>query len=87
MRNWKFKESDFSDFPVYMGNDLGIFWTPERTKIRIWAPSAQRVFFRLYTLAGGGKPTKEFQLLPDEDGTWIYEISDRSEERRVGKEC
>ncbi len=79
MRNWKFKESDFSDFPVYMGNDLGIFWTPERTKIRIWAPSAQRVFFRLYTLAGGGKPTKEFQLLPDEDGTWIYEISDNLE--------
>ncbi len=75
MRNWKFKESDFNDFPVYEGNDLGIFWTPEKTKIRIWAPSAQRIFFRLYTSAAGGKPTKEFQLLPDEEGTWIYEIT------------
>ena len=27
MRNWKFKESDFNDFPVYEGRDLGITWT------------------------------------------------------------
>ena len=74
MRNWKFKEAEFSDFPVYEGIDLGIKWTPERTKIKIWAPSAQRVCFRLYNSGQGGKPTDEFQLLPDELGTWIYEI-------------
>jgi len=79
MRNWKFKESDFNDFPIYEGLDLGITWTPERTKIKIWAPSARRIFFRLYKSGQEGKPVKEFQLLPDEDGTWIYEIKENLE--------
>ena len=47
MRDWKFKDSDFSDFLVYEGNDLGVSWTPERTFIKIWAPTARRIFFRL----------------------------------------
>ena len=76
MRNWKFKESDFNDFPVYEGRDLGITWTREKTKIKIWAPSAQRIFFRLYTSAQVGKPEKEFQLIPHENGLWIYEIQE-----------
>ena len=45
MRNWKFKDSDFNEFPVYEGHDLGIHWTPENTFIKIWAPTAQRIFF------------------------------------------
>jgi len=79
MRNWKFKESDFEDFQVYEGLDLGITWTSEKTKIKIWAPSARRIFFRLYKSGQGGKPVKEFQLLPDVDGTWIYEIKENLE--------
>jgi len=79
MRNWKFKESDFNDFPVYEGNDLGITWTPEKTTIKIWAPSAQRIFFRLYDSGQGGKPDKEFQLIPEESGTWIYQIRENLE--------
>jgi len=79
MRDWKFKDSDFSDFPVYEGSDLGISWTPEKTFIKIWAPTAMRIFFRLYKLGQGGDAISEFQLLPDEDGTWIYEIKDNPE--------
>src|SRR5664279_2259662 len=79
MRDWKFKDSDFSDFPVYDGSDLGISWTRERTFIKIWAPTARRIFFRLYKSGQGGEAIKEYQMLPDENGTWIYEIKENLE--------
>ena len=62
MRDWKFKDSDFKDIPVYEGLDLGVTWTSEKTFIRIWAPTAQRVFFRLYREGQGGEsiPNKFF---------------------------
>ncbi len=76
MRNWKFKEVDFSDFPIYEGHDLGLHWSPERTTIKIWAPSAQRIFLRIYNQGQGGRALKEFQLLPHDKGTWIYEVNE-----------
>jgi len=79
MRDWKFKDSDFSNFPVYEGRDLGIIWTPEKTCVRIWAPTAKRIFFRLYKAGQGGVATNEYILLPDDDGTWIYEIKENLE--------
>ncbi len=79
MRDWKFKDSDFNDFPVCKERDFGIHWTPGKTKIKIWAPTARRIFFRLYRTGLGGTPISEFQLLPDQDGTWVYEISENLE--------
>lgn len=79
MRNWKFKESDFDDLPVYEGNDLGVNWTPEKTVIKLWAPTAQRIFLRLYKKGQGGEAFAEYQLLPDDQGTWIYEIRENLE--------
>src|SRR5665648_166460 len=76
MRDWKFKDSDFGNFPVYKGRDLGIIWSPEKTFINIWAPTAKRIFFRLYKTGQGGEAINEFQLVPVDDGTWIYEIKE-----------
>ena len=50
MRDWKFNHIDFSVYPFYEQNDLGVFWTPEKTFVKIWAPSAKMVEFRLYLL-------------------------------------
>jgi len=75
MRDWKFKESDFIDFPVYKGSDLGILWTPEETIVRIWAPSALQVFFRLFTSGQSGSAIKEIGFLPDIAGTWICKVA------------
>ena len=79
MRDWKFKDSDFSDFPVYEGNDLGVLWTPGSTCVKIWAPNAKHVLFRLYKTGQGGEAIKEIQLLPDDHGIWIYEIMENLE--------
>jgi len=48
MRNWKFNHIDFSTYPFYPGDDLGIIWTPEKTYIKIWAPTAHFIELRLY---------------------------------------
>lgn len=79
MRNWIFKENDFINFPVYDGKDLGVQWTPGYTFIRVWAPTAKRILFRLYQEGLGGQAIKEFPMLPDRDGTWVLEIGENLE--------
>ena len=36
MRNWKFNHIDFSTYPAYLEKDLGVFWSPEKTVIKIF---------------------------------------------------
>lgn len=79
MRNWLFKENDFINFPVYEGNDLGVQWTPEYTFVRVWAPTARRILFRLYKEGTGGQAIREFPMLQDRDGTWVLEIGENLE--------
>ena len=70
MRDWKFNHIDFSIYPVYTGNDLGVFWSPEKTKVKIWAPTAKIVEFRLYKDGKTGEPFHKTQLQAGENGTW-----------------
>jgi pullulanase len=79
MRNWIFKDDDFINFPVYGGNDLGVKWTPEKTSIRIWAPTAKRILFRLYKEGSGGEVIREIPLQPDQSGTWVLEVGENLE--------
>ncbi len=73
MRNWRFNHIDFSTYPHYTGDDLGVRWSPEKTFFRIWAPTARLVEIRLYTDGKGGKPLKVIQMNRGEQGTWIHE--------------
>lgn len=56
----------------YSGQDLGATWTPEETRLRLWAPTADRVSVRLYR---SGDPWGDdlLEQLPMErgaQGTW-----------------
>ena len=62
MRDWKFNHIDFSIYPVYEGEDLGVFWTPEKTSVKIWAPTAKIVEFRLYKDGQTGEAFHKTQL-------------------------
>ena len=75
MRSWKFNPVDFDKYPVYEGRDLGIFWSAEKTIVKIWAPSATRIFFRLYRAGLGGEPESERDLEKGEDGLWVLELA------------
>ncbi len=70
MRDWKFNHIDFSVYPFYGGNDLGVFRTPEKTAVKIWAPTAKLVEFRLYKDGVSGEPFHKTQLQASGDGTW-----------------
>ncbi len=70
MRNWKFNHIDFSTYPAYEGDDLGVFWSPEKTVIRIWAPSAQMVELRLYKDGTSGEAFLKTNLQKSNKGTW-----------------
>lgn len=79
MRSWIFKEQDFNNFPIYEGEDLGVKWTPEKTVVRIWAPTAERILFRLYEEGFNGKPVRELSMNPDSSGIWALEVNENLE--------
>ncbi len=70
MREWKFNHIDFSVYPFYEKDDLGVFWTPEKTLVKIWAPTAKIVEFRLYKDGITGESFYKTQLQPGNNGTW-----------------
>lgn len=70
MRSWKFNHIDFSEYPAYTGNDLGFFWTPEKTTVKIWAPTAQIVELRFYKNGTGGEAFYKTNLQKNEQGVW-----------------
>lgn len=70
MRNWKFNHIDFSTYPFYGGDDLGVFWSPEKTIIKIWAPTAQMVELRLFKDGEMSEAFHKTNLQPSGNGTW-----------------
>lgn len=60
---------------TYTGNDLGAFWTPQKTRFRLWAPTAEEVTINLYR---SGAPHQQdllaqLHMTPDACGTWVAE--------------
>lgn len=71
MRSWKFNHIDFSTYPAYEPNDLGVFWSPEKTIFRVWAPTARKIELRLYKQGEGGETFHKTNLQKAENGTWL----------------
>ena len=61
---------DYSNYPVYERNDLGVTCTQAAARIRIWAPTATNVRWKLYTHDLEGEPVREIELRKAEFGTW-----------------
>ena len=71
MRNWKFNHIDFSTYPNYDGDDLGVSWSPEKTVIKIWAPTAKLIELRLYKDGKSGEPFHKTNLQIVGNGVWM----------------
>jgi pullulanase len=71
MRDWKFDDIDFSSFPYYAGNDLGVTYTKEKTTIKIWAPTASEVELRVYNHPSEGDPIRIDQFIKAGSGVWV----------------
>ena len=70
MRSWKFNHIDFSTYPEYKDNDLGVQWSAEKTVVKIWAPTAQVVELRLYKDGSKGEAFHKTNLQKSANGTW-----------------
>jgi pullulanase len=73
MRNWHFNHIDFSTYPHYSGDDLGVFWSAESTVFRLWSPLARVVEIRLYRSGRSGKPIKVIPMESSAEGIWFHE--------------
>jgi pullulanase len=71
MRDWKFNGIDFSTYPYYDGDDLGVIYSKDITTIRVWAPTAIEVELRIFEHSTDGEAIRRDQFLRAENGTWI----------------
>lgn len=68
-----FSSEKFEKEYTYLKNDLGAIYTKEKTKFRVWAPTAQEIFLNLYKEGNGENLIKTVPLKKDKKGTWIGE--------------
>ena len=64
-------EADYT----YTGDDLGAQWSPESTRFRVWAPTAEEVLLNLYGSGTEGTDDllEQIAMTADVNGTWIAE--------------
>ena len=68
------QSSQFESYPTFMGNDLGVYYSPTSTSFKVWAPKATEVKLRLYTAGLGGVPTETLNMHKGEQGTWQISV-------------
>jgi pullulanase len=59
-----------SKFPAYGGGDLGLIYSKQTSRFRVWSPTAEEVKLRFYAEGTDGKATKEIDLKKGSQGTW-----------------
>jgi pullulanase len=70
---WTFGHIDFSTYPHYDTNPLGAYCSENKTLLRIWAPTAQRVLLRIYREGSGDNHVHLEDLISD-GSTWKAEL-------------
>lgn len=65
---------DFSSYPVYKGNDLGLVYTPAVSNFRIWSPAAEKAELIFYAQGAGGVSVQTISMARSESGTWTAEV-------------
>lgn len=61
-------------YDVYNESDLGVHYSPGQTMVRIWAPPADEVIFRLYSQGYGDQLVQTHQMKKDIGGTWVLTL-------------
>lgn len=62
--------SSFDEYPIYNGNDLGVQYTPEQTRFRLWSPAASEVRLHIYSAGDVDNLKKTHAMYRDNQGTW-----------------
>ena len=73
-----YSSPEFEAEYTYTGNDLGATYTPEKTTLRVWAPTAVEVNVNLYTdgdITAQTTPVSSEAMTKDVNGTWVCELA------------
>ena len=65
---------DFASYPIYHGPDLGLTFHQTEARLRVWAPTADKLTLRLYAAGTGGQPSATYPMQKSEGGTWTYAL-------------
>jgi len=65
---------DTNLYPVYAGNDLGLTYSPTRSVLKVWSPTATAAEWILYEKDAGGAPLGTYPLQKQTQGIWKGEL-------------
>ena len=76
----KAQKTDFSKYPVYTGNDLGVTYSPKQSIFKVWAPSADGVNLWIYesgsSAPGSGSGNyRPYPMNKGVNGIWLFTVS------------
>lgn len=69
-----YSQTDYSKYPVYNGNDLGLTYTTTASTFRIWSPVAEAAELLLYKDGAGGAAFKTVELSKSNNATWVAKL-------------
>jgi len=69
------KFADYADYPIYDGSDLELVYSPQKSKFRVWAPTATQVKLLLFDNGFEGSAYEIQDMNRSEKGTWKLEIN------------
>ncbi|RPD49499.1 type I pullulanase [Hymenobacter sediminis] len=64
----------YAAYPTYNGPDLGLTFTKGQARLRVWAPTAEKLQLKLYAEGTGGAPVAEYAMQKSTGGTWVYTL-------------
>lgn len=68
-------DARYASLPVYRGDDLGLTFSGNEAKFRLWSPEAEAVKLRIYKNARGGDAIETLDMQKAENGTWVASLS------------
>lgn len=68
-------DARYAKFPAYRGGDLGLTFSGNEAKFRLWSPEAEAVKLRIYKNARGGDAMETVDMQKAENGTWVASLS------------
>jgi len=72
--SWNFGHIDFSVYPSFNEEPLGISYSKEKTRLTSWAPTASMVLFRIYSHGTAGELLEVIQMTKGKLGVWFAEL-------------
>ena len=65
-----FSQQDYSKYPAYKGQDLGLTYSQTQSVFKIWSPPAEAVELLFYKAGAGGESFKTIVLNKGNSGVW-----------------